>query len=190
MKFQGKNFLPRAALTAALAISLGLSQSVLAADGSGAMDVNAGLTQALSVTCGTALNFGTTSIIADNDATVITVATDGGVSTDNNDGVATNVNSDAAAGVCSFTGSTVATGASFDATVSGVSDLGAGTVSAPETAVANLSLDTFKFTTPSISNGGAEFSIGANLNIPAGLVEANFGNYETTVTVEVNDDQL
>ncbi|WP_235012753.1 DUF4402 domain-containing protein [Spiribacter roseus] len=192
MIFHGKNALPRAALTSALTMSLGLSQAVPAAEGSGEMDVNAGLTQALSVTC-TALNFGTTSIVEGTRAgggTVVTLAaTDGALTSTGSTAFALDNDSAATHGVCTISGSGSNTN-SFNADITTSVDLSAATgETGPDTALTDLTVDTF--TTDGGANdgsGGSTINIGGNLTIPDGLLSANMGDYTGTVTVTVDDN--
>jgi hypothetical protein len=186
MKFQGKNFLPRAALTAALTMNLGLSQSALAESGSGDMEVSAGLSQALKVECTQALDFGTTSVIAGSrtgDAAVITVPTSGSASLDSGvDGNEISVGT-VAPGSCTVTGSS-ANGGDFGVTVTAPTMTDSGGA-----ALSGLSISSFTIADKSIKNGGATILIGGDLTIPDSLSATNgdFTTYSGTATVTVDD---
>lgn len=181
MKSHLNNFLPRAALTAAFTMSLGLSQTALAESGSGEMTVTAGLSQALKVEC-TTLSFGTTSLIAgtrDGGDTVITVGTDGTTDADDSDGVAAGTG---AAGECVVSGSQD-TG-TFNVTVSEpvMTAVNSGTLSDTEITVGN-----FQTAGAEISSGGATIAIGGDLTIPNSLVVDDYDDYSGTATVTVTD---
>ena len=180
MEFRFNNSLSRATLTAAFMISLGLSQSALAESGSGEMTVTAGLSQALKVECDTNLSFGTTSLIAGTRTggdTVITVATDGGTTADDSDGVAAGTG---AAGECTVSGSQENTG-TFDVSVS------APTMTAVNSGTASITVDNFQFAGVEISGGGATITIGGDLTIPDNLVTDDYDDYSGTATVTVTD---
>ena len=189
MKFHVNDLLPRAALTAVVTMGAGLSQSALAEEGTGEVEVTAGLAQALKVECNTALDFGTTSLVAGDRSgnTVITVAPDGTTTTSGSDVVSVGT---AQVGLCTVTGSQNTAGTfttkEFQAPTMNA-DSGQ---TAPDDGSGNPTLTVSNFESSSTeidSNGAADINIGGDLTIPDNLDGDNYGDYSGTVTFIVVD---
>ena len=185
--------LTRAILATSLVAGLGFSQTALAESADGTLTINAGLSEALTVTCGTALSFGITRVTGDVLTTGTTLVMDTeGVITDKPDGV--NPGS-STAGECTLSGSladddspvavtygdTPVAGSSASATLSGnvdaFAELGAGT--------GTLTVNSFTQSATAISGGGSTITIGASLVIPE---NASLGGYQGTILVTVDDN--
>lgn len=190
-------------LGSSFAITVGIASNANAETASSDLNVNAGLKEALSLTCGTALSFGIT-ILNVTDLTsdqTATVATDGTLSGSGGDGTAGLVGSEGtvSAGQCTMSGSkasdTSAVTVKYDGETGGES--GASMTLTGENAALGLdgaggsntlTVDSF---TQSISSfdtdGEATIDIGASLTTPSTLDANSLGGYSGTVTVEVDD---
>jgi hypothetical protein len=145
-------------------------QAAVAETATGDLSMEATLDEALTVSCGTSLDFGTVTV-ANGASGTVTVDTAGSGTYPNN---------------ISQTGTDMA-GA---CTISGNNENSAPTVTinAAQIDKGNDSLTVNNFTDnadSSLDNGNGVFNIGGDLVIPDGF--ADFGNYSGTVTVTVDD---
>jgi len=189
-------------LATGIAVALGLSQTALADTASDDLEITAGLTEALTLSCETALSFGITRLETGNrgGTTTLTVDPDGGDITLGGDD--TNVSAGTGqAGTCTIAGSSATDGATVTVTIGGsslesadvslVADANAFSgLGPPGTLLNDLDVSTFATNPGSVvidSNGGATFNIGGTLTIPAEVTGDNLGGYSNEVTVEVDD---
>lgn len=197
--------LHRALLATGIAVGMGLSQTALAETASDDLEITAGLIEALTLSCDTALSFGITRLTLEGrtGSTTITVAASDGATTLS--GYTSGVTAGTGvAGVCTISGSAadendpvtvkiggteadlIATGVSVDleGNASAFDDL-----AAPDPALTGLAVTELGLNGPvTIDNsGGATFQIGGDLTIPQTVVTGNLGGYSTTITVEVDD---
>ena len=185
MKLRMKT-LTRAILATSLVAGLGFSQTALAEEATGTLAINAGLSEAMTVTCGTALNFGITRVqLSDysGDNTIVVAATGGATKGGTGTGVTVG---DGAAGECSVSGSSETTGT---ITVSFTTSEGNITLSKDSNS-ADLKVGTFTTTDGDalqLSGGGTTFNIGGTLTIPDNLTLENMGDYTGEVVVTVTD---
>ena len=186
-------------LATGVAVALGLSQTALADTAQDDLDITAGLTEALTLSCDTPLNFGITrlgTLDRAGETTITVAANDGAISPG---GITEGVTAGGGqAGTCAIAGSSATEGDNVTVTIGGES----GTVSldadgeafsgldVPGTPLSNLDVSGFATHPATVTidaNGGAEFNIGGTLTIPGTITEVNLGGYSNTVTVEVND---
>ena len=201
MKLRMKT-LTRAILATSLVAGLGFSQTALAESTSTDLDVNAGLAEALTLNCNTALSFGITRLetLARGSATTLEVPAAGGIATAAGDTEGVTA-SGGEAGACSIAGSLAGNNTEVTVTIAGETDgtgsvdlISNGTAFGPTTALTGVNaLKVSTFTTnPSpvviAEDGSASFGIGGTLTIPATVISANLGGYSATVTVEVADE--
>lgn len=193
----------RALLATGVAVSLGLSQTALADTATDELEITAGLTEALTLSCDTALSFGITRLGdldrgGSNETTITVAAADGSISVGGTD---TGVTAGSGqAGECNISGSSAAQNADVmvqiggedvgnaSTTLNGDNDAFSGLgepTPALSLGVAGFELDPV---TPQIDgNGAATFNIGATLTIPGTVIEANLGGYSNEVTISVDD---
>lgn len=192
MKLRMKT-LTRAILATSLVAGLGFSQTALAETANGTLTINAGLSEAMTVSC-TALSFGITRVTGAVPATETTLVmnTAGEIS-----GQPGGVNpGSGTAGVCTLTGSlaadlstvTVTYGDTPQAGNSASTTLSADSGAFSELGAATdgtvLTVNNFTESASSVDNGGSTIDIGASLVIPA---NASIGGYQGTILVTVTD---
>ena len=198
----------RVLVAAGLAAGLGLSQTALAEfagdenTASDELEITAGLDEALTLRCETALSFGITRLeTGDRGGTTnLTVPAGGGAISvgGTGDGVSTVGNGQP--GQCTISGSaaeadtevtvTFETGESDSVSLGGDEDAFP-PLDAPNTA-ADLKVSEFETDPGTVQidgSGEATFNIGGTLEIPGDVVEVNLGGYRGEVTVVVNDDE-
>lgn len=192
----------RVLVASGIAVALGLSQTALADSAEDDLEITAGLTEALTLSCETALDFGTTRLgeLERGGETTLTVsASDGDITVGGTDA---GVTADSGqAGECEISGSSAAENDEVTVTIAGETD-GTGSVSldgdgsafsdldAPASALEDLDVSTFTTDPGSVvidSDGGATFNIGGELTIPSTVEGENLGGYSNEVTVEVDD---
>lgn len=188
----------------ALGLSFGLSQTALADTASDDLQINAGLIQALTLSCDTALSFGITRLdTLDRSPAITKITLDPtddtlSISAGSSTGVSTGTGQ---AGVCTVTGSaqsdsslvTVNVGgeqqAPGDASVDLEADGDAFTILDPPTEALSLTVDNFQLDDVFVrlTDGEVTFKLGADLTIPAVVAENNLGGYSNTISVFAND---
>jgi hypothetical protein len=198
MQFK-KQMLTRAILATGVAVGLGLSQSAIAESADGTLNITAGLSEAMTVTCNSALSFGVTRVTTGDrdDATILTVDADNTTGSPNTtSGTLTDVTFGLVSpGSCTVSGSqaddTTVITVSFEPTVIELAGLqGAEGLDIPGTDISGLNVDSFTTTsgaTLELTDGGTIFGIGGRLTIPNNLVAGNLGGYGAQVTVTVDD---
>lgn len=175
-----------ALITVATASGLGMatSQTAFAGHASATLEVSAGLREAISLSCGTALDFGRTTLNTAA-AVTLTVHTDGTVSIpDATIGVTTG---DTIAGECTVSGADTDT---VDILITGDTTMTGsvlGELAVPSTALALTFTTSLDASNIAVVNGSATFKVGGTLTIPAAVVSANLGGYSAQVTVTVTD---
>lgn len=162
------------------------------------LNVNATLSTAFSISCGTALNFGEITLpIGKNESVSVEIAMDN-TQTVTSTGSTTNVSTTGttAAGSCSIAGGTPngSVGITYlnddDTDVDEITLGGDGSI---ETALNDLKVDTFvpsedsNVTGTLDGDGKGTIDIGATLQIPANLDADNMGDYSGLISVEVED---
>ena len=185
--------LTRAILATSLVAGLGFSQTALAASDDDNLEITAGISAAMTVTCGSALSFGITRVQLDNRGGDNTIVVDPstGVATSAGDGTVTA--GTGAAGECSVSGSQASENTTVGVTFAAAEDLTAETaleLSAASTAISGLSVGSFVTTTGTdlqLTSGATSFGIGGTLTIPNNVVSGNLGGYISTVVVTVDD---
>ena len=173
---------------------LGFSQTALAEEATGTLTINAGLSEAMTVTCGTALSFGITRVTGTVPSMTLVMDTAGAITGD-----PINVNpGSGTAGVCTLSGSLANDGTTVTVTYGDTPQAGSSaseTLSAEGEAFSELAaategseltVNTFTESATAISGGGSTIDIGASLVIPAG---ASLGGYQGTIEVTVDDTQ-
>ena len=196
--------LHRTLLATGVAMGLGLSQTALAAEGEGELEILAGLTDALILNCDQPLNFGTIVIpdpdSYDDEALIeVTWGGDTSVSYGPEDVV---IGTDAAPGRCTLTGSVAENGTGVTVTVNGEAYDGSfddiimqgdgdayADLDAPNDAAA-LSIVTFDIgpSNLQITDGAATIHIGGYLEIPQEVDADAMGGYSVEVTIGVEED--
>lgn len=186
---------------AASAAALALASSQVLADDSAesTLDVEATLSPAMTIECETALNFGELIVpVGDRDsATDIKLDPENGLTGDGKGEVTFGGGSEP--GECKVTGGPADEefdiSLSYDGTDLGTDEdgesfeLGESGDNAPVEPASlevKLHLSSGKFSINEDQEGS--FQIGGNLKIPGSLEEANFGDYQATITVKVGDD--
>lgn len=171
-------------LTAGFMVMSVVIQTAVAETAEGDLTVKATLEQALTVSCGTDLDFGTITVAPETAFSVL-VSTDGTAST-TGDGSTTG----ASAGACTFSGSNE----SGTATITEVnSNALSGTSDAVDIQVGGsgptVTVDQFTASSTDISSGGGTINIGATLSIEDTDLDSSddFGELSETITVTVDD---
>lgn len=192
--------LSRSLMATGVVVALGFSQSALAEEASGTLDITAGLAEAMTVTCDAALSFGVTRLSTGdrNGSTTLTVAADPDTISATIGGAATGVVSSAvSAGSCVVSGSqanddTVLTvtsdGKSIDSVSVSLDAAATDGLSAASSPVSGLDVGSFTLSDTSLTSGEATFAVGGTLTIPNNLTEGNLGGYNNTLTILVSDD--
>ena len=192
----------RVLVASGIAVALGLSQTALADSAEDDLEIKAGLTESLTLSCDTALNFGKTRLgeLERDDETTITVAPDDGAITVGGD-VDEVTAGDGQAGVCTISGSAASENDEVTVRIDG-SSLESADVSldgdgsafsgldGPGSDIDNLDVDTFTTDPDPVrigAEGGVTFNIGGQLSIPSTVEDDNLGGYSAEVTVEVDD---
>jgi len=188
-------------LATGIAVGLGLSQNAIADTATDDLEITAGLTEALTLSCDSALNFGITrlgELTRGGETTLAVSAETGNLTTG---GSTTGVTAGSGSrGVCTIAGSSAAANTSVTVQIGGSAVGDASTtldgdvsafsgLDAPESD-ATLTVDSFQLNPADVqidANGGTSFGIGATLTIPASVSENNLGGYKNTVTISVND---
>lgn len=185
MTFQ-KNILTRAILATGLVAGLGLSQMALAETENTDLNITAGISAAMTLVCGSDLNFGITRVTDTTfTQTTLTLETNNSITKSGDEKV---VPAAGTAGLCTLSGS-LANNVTPSVTFNGTSTL-EGNINAFTALNAasgnNLTVDTFTTDVAGrkISDGEIVIKIGANLVIPA---DAAIGGYSGTIEVTVND---
>ena len=185
--------LTRAILATSLVAGLGFSQTALAASDQDTLEITAGISAAITVTCGSALSFGITRVQLDNrggNDTITVDPSDGAITSDGSGNVTTGTG---AAGECSVSGSQASDNTKVGVNFATAEDLKAAPtldLSGASTAISDLSVGSFKTTTGTdldLTKGATSFGIGGTLAIPDNVVADNLGGYTSTVVVTVDD---
>jgi hypothetical protein len=193
MKFRTQS-LTRAILATGVVAAFSLSQMAVAEEARGELTINAGLSEALTVSC-TPLDFGVTRVDPSaNQTGVLTIlAEDGGTPNLADTPVGLTADSGSSA-ECEISGSQA--GPDSPVTVQFFAENTGGTLLTPD--AINLTFEgapaEFKITqlttSPDIKingSGGSTFYIGGSLNIPATLLSTDMGAYSTSIFVQVTD---
>lgn len=170
----------------------GLSLNALADSAETELTIQAGLAQALTLACDTALNFGITRLTDPaqfSGATLVLSATDGSITGAEADTLSADVGQ---AGICTLSGSLAPDGRTVSVSFA---DGGEATLTPNADAFAELdaagsgTLTVHTFTTDAapILHGGTSIQIGASLIIPSAPA---LGGYQGTIQVTVSDDDV
>lgn len=170
-------------------LSLLGASTALADTASDSLDLTVELTQVLSVTCTTAMQFGVTTLSTGRtgDATITLAPDDSTLSVGGApDGVTTGTGQAAS---CELRGSTAGNGSSLFTSHNGPVTLAgaqAYSLSAPDTA-AIVTVDNPTFSGLTLSEGGASFTVGAEMVVPQVMEDANLGGYEGVLEITIDD---
>ena len=192
----------RVLVASGIAVALGLSQTALAETAEYDLEIKAGLTHALTLSCEEALSFGITllgELDRDSETTITVPADDGSISVGGDkDGVTAGSGQ---AGECTISGSNADENDEVTVTIAGESvgdasvyldgDGSATALDAPSSDIDEFEVSTFTKDPDPVEideNGGATFNIGGTLEIPESVEDNNLGGYSKTVTVEVDDE--
>ena len=189
----------RVLVAAGLAAGLGLSQTALAETASDDLEITAGLTEALTLSCNAALSFGITrlgTLSRDDDTTLTVDPETGAISEDG--GIEGVTAGSGQAGECTISGSNADESDTVTVTIAG--EIGTvslaadgeafGDLESPDSALEDLDVGTFTTDPGTVeieADGGATFNIGGTLTIPGNVGDDNLGGYSAEVTVEVDD---
>ena len=190
MKLRMKT-LTRAILATSLVAGLGFSQTALAESANGTIEITAGLSEALTVSC-TGLDFGTVRVPIDGGAGTVEIT-----SAVNSTAAATGTGFSAGGGsssTCTISGSTATEGdlsVTFSDVVSGVvvEDSTFSLADSSNTnALTNLDVTLSASTLDFAANPTpTQFFIGGSLSIPGNLSADNLGDYSLTAQVNIDD---
>lgn len=181
-----KKLLPSIVLATSMGLGMAISPTIHAGEATATLEVTAGLREAMSLSCPTALTFGWTTLEATNPAVTLTVDTAGAVSVPDPTGVTVGVS---AAGECTISG-VDPTQENIDIVISGATTMAGGVVDGSATPTAPLALvfgTVLDADSVAVTDGSATFKIGGTLTIPAAVVTANLGGYTAERTVTVTD---
>ena len=190
--------LTRAILATSLVAGLGFSQTALAETATTELQVNAGLAEALTLSCDTAMSFGITRLGNLDRSAVTTLTLDpsnNNLTVTNDDGNVGVTAGEGQAGECIIAGSAAANTTSVTVSFSTPDDLAGntsafGNLTAPASGsdISGMAVSITSVTGVTIGEtGGASFNIGGVLTIPATATPQNMGGYSTTTEVTVND---
>lgn len=172
-----------------------MSGDVLAATGSDELTVKATLGQAMVLSCDQALDFGRVGLFAgDRGGTnTIDMPVDGSSPTVAGAGLGVTVVTNGSPGSCTLTGSSAtegtALGVSFSTPSIDVTGSSAGgPASSPSGNASAPNVSSFTTNNPTVdAQGGATVTIGGTLTLSNNYIADNFGVYDNTVTVTVDD---